>query len=44
MPINQLYRSLQNLLVQLRPKERQTRVLATSAGSWRVSSFLVRLI
>jgi hypothetical protein len=26
MPINQLYRSLRDLLVQLRPKERQTRV------------------
>jgi hypothetical protein len=26
MPINQLYRSLRDLLVQLRPKERQTRI------------------
>ncbi len=26
MPINRLYRSLRDLLVQLRPKERQTRI------------------
>ena len=26
MPINRLYGSLRNLLVQLRPKERQTRI------------------
>jgi hypothetical protein len=38
MPINRLYGSLRNLLVQLRPMERETRIRNFIAGSWRAFS------